>query len=59
MKPMYMEFLLVPTYVDRSRFEDYLQFLDSVGYIMLGMFNPTRQNFRLPQSDVIFIPAPE
>ena len=58
-KLIYMEVILVPTYVDQPHFEDYLRFFRSVGYVMLDMFSPVRQNLRLNQSDIIFIPAPE
>jgi len=54
-KSVYMEVLLVPTYIGQPRFEDYLQLFRSVGYMMLDMYNPVRSNVRLNQVDAISI----
>jgi FkbM family methyltransferase len=55
-RQIYMEVLIAPTYVSQPRFEDYLQFLRSVGYEVLDIFNPLRRDLRLLQLDVIFVP---
>jgi FkbM family methyltransferase len=55
---IYMELILGPTYIGQPRFEDYLHFFGEKGYVLLDMFNPIRSNFRLIQSDVIFVPSP-
>jgi len=54
---IYMELILGPTYVGQPRFEDYLRFFSDKGYVLLDMFNPMRKDFRLIQSDVIFVPS--
>jgi hypothetical protein len=51
-----MKVLIAPTYVSQRRFEDYLQFLRSVGHEVLDILNPMRRDLRLLQLDVIFIP---
>jgi FkbM family methyltransferase len=58
-KLIYMEVILVPTYVGQFHFEDYLRFFRSVGYVMLDIFSPVRKNFRLLQSDIIFVQGSE
>ena len=52
---IYLEILLAPSYVGQPHFEDYLRFFREAGYVMLDMFNPTRKDLRLLQSDSIFV----
>lgn len=52
---IYLELILAPTYVGQPLFEDYLRFFREAGYVMLDLFNPTRKDLRLIQSDIIFV----
>ena len=54
---VYMELLLAPTYQGQPAFEDYLHFFNEVGYTLLDLFNPTRKNFYMIQSDIIWLPV--
>jgi len=54
---IYAEVILAPTYVAQPQFEEYLAFLRDFGYVMLDIFNQIRKDFRLIQSDVIFVRA--
>lgn len=52
---IYLELILAPTYISQPLFEDYLRFFREAGYVMLDLFNPTRKDLRLIQSDIIFV----
>ena len=52
---IYMEMIFVPTYVGQPDFVDYLHYFRQAGYVMLDMFDAARKDFRLIQSDIIFI----
>jgi FkbM family methyltransferase len=53
---VYLEVIHTPTYVGQPHFEDYLRFFRQTGYVMLDMFEPMHSQYRLLQSDIIFVP---
>jgi FkbM family methyltransferase len=55
---IYMELILGASYLGQPRFEDYLRFFTEKNYVLLDLFNPIRKDFRLIQTDVIFVPSP-
>lgn len=52
---IYTEIILVPTYVGQRKFHEYLQFLDSHGYILFGIYNPVYMALQLNQIDALFV----
>jgi FkbM family methyltransferase len=52
---IYMEVIIAPTYVGQRRLVDYLVMLSAKGYELFDLYNPTRRNGRLIQSDIIFV----
>jgi len=52
---VYMEVIFVPTYQQQASFEEYLHYMDSVGYKLLDMYNLARKNLFLMQADTIWI----
>lgn len=54
---MYMEVIIAPTYVGQRRLVDYLELTSERGYELFDLYNPTRRNGRLIQSDIIFVSA--
>jgi FkbM family methyltransferase len=54
---IYMEVIIAPTYVGQRRLVDYLSLLSAKGYELFDLYNPTRRNGRLIQSDIIFVSA--
>ena len=54
---IYMEVIIAPTYVGQRRLVDYLALTSDKGYELFDLYNPTRRNGRLIQSDIIFVSA--
>jgi FkbM family methyltransferase len=54
---IYMEVIIAPTYVGQRRLVDYLALTSERGYELFDLYNPTRRNGRLIQSDIIFVSA--
>jgi len=54
---IYMEAIIAPTYVGQRRLVDYLALTSAKGYELFDLYNPTRRNGRLIQSDIIFVSA--
>jgi FkbM family methyltransferase len=54
---IYMEVILAPTYVGQRRLVDYLALTSASGYEIFDLYNQTRRNGRLIQSDIIFVSA--
>jgi FkbM family methyltransferase len=54
---IYMEVIIAPTYVGQRRLVDYLALTSGKGYELFDLYNPTRRNGRLIQSDIIFVSA--
>jgi FkbM family methyltransferase len=54
---IYTEVIVAPTYVGQRRLVDYLALLSARGYELFDLYNPTRRNGRLIQSDIIFVSA--
>ena len=52
---VYMEMIMAPTYVGQRRLLDYLQLLDSKGYVLFNLYDPADSNGRIIQSDIIFV----
>lgn len=54
---IYMEVIIAPTYVGQRRLVDYLALTSASGYELFDLYNQTRRNGRLIQSDIIFVSA--
>ncbi len=54
---IYTEVIIAPTYVGQHRLLDYLALLSAQGYELFDLYNPTRRNGRLIQSDIVFVSA--
>ena len=54
---IYAEIIVAPTYVGQRRLVDYLALTSARGYELFDLYNPTRRNGRLIQSDIIFVSA--
>jgi FkbM family methyltransferase len=54
---IYTEVIIAPTYVGQRRLVDYLALTSARGYELFDLYNPTRRNGRLIQSDIIFVSA--
>jgi len=54
---IYTEVIVAPTYVGQRRLVDYLALMSASGYELFDLYNPTRRNGRLIQSDIIFVSA--
>jgi len=54
---IYAEVIIAPTYVGQRRLVDYLSLLSAKGYELFDLYNPTRRDGRLIQSDIIFVSA--
>lgn len=52
---IYTEIILAPTYDGQYVINDYLNFLNSFGYTLFGIYNPIYHDLRLIQVDVIFV----
>ena len=52
---IYMEVIIAPTYVGQRRLADYLALTSAKGYELFDLYNPTRRNGRLIQSDILFV----
>jgi FkbM family methyltransferase len=52
---IYTEIIMAPTYDGQYRIHDYLNFLNSLGYNLFGIYNPIYHDLRLIQVDVIFV----
>src|SRR5205823_12566519 len=46
---IYTEILIIPTYKAQPSFEDYLRFLQKLGYTMLDVYYPVRKDYKLLQ----------
>jgi FkbM family methyltransferase len=51
---IYMEAIIAPTYLGQRRLGDYLALMSGKGYELFDLYNPTRRNGRLIQSDILF-----
>ncbi len=54
---IYMEVIIAPTYVGQRRLADHLALTSANGYELFDLYNQTRRNGRLIQSDIIFVSA--
>lgn len=52
---IYTEVIVAPTYVGQRRLVDYLALTSAKGYELFDLYNPTRRNGRLIQSDILFV----
>jgi len=52
---VYAEVIIAPTYVGQRSLVDYLALLSAQGYELFDLYNPTRKNNRLIQTDIIFV----
>ena len=52
---IYLEIIIVPTYVGQRTLKDYFSLFESLGYEFLNFYNPVTNKKRLLQADFLFV----